>query len=122
MRDRVVVVTLVIGVLGAAASGLVAWRIHGPYGEINSSVWRSADPVTGHTVIAFNARGYGRPNIWCFLDGTRLVRMEFDESGDGIIDRWEHYGPDETLERAYQLDASGKRDIVASAPALDKTP
>jgi hypothetical protein len=121
-RDRVGYVVCVMGVLGAVAAGFVEWRIHGPYGESDSRIWRSVDPGSGQTVIAFNARGYGRPNIWCFLEGTRLARMEFDQDGDGVIDRWEYYASDGTLDRAFQRDASGERVLVASEQAVDDTP
>ena len=116
MRDRVGYAVCVLSLLVALAVGFVEWRIHGPYGESNSRIWRSVDPGTGQTVIAFNARGYGKPNIWCFMDGARLVRMEFDQNGDDVIDRWEYYASDGTLERAFQRDAAGDRVLVASAP------
>ena len=104
LRDRIAIAVCAMGVLGAAAGGLVEWRMHGPYGERDSRIWRSVDTGTGQAVIAFNARGYGRPNTWCFLDGTRLVRMEFDRNEDGVIDRWEYYASDGTLDRAFQRD------------------
>jgi hypothetical protein len=120
MRDRLGFALLLICALGAATAGVVAWRIHGPHGEANSRVWRSVDPGTGQTVIAFNAKGFGAPDTWCFLKGTQLVRMEFDENADGVIDRWEYYGSDGTLDRAYELDAAGNRRLV-SAVASDGT-
>lgn len=116
VRDRAGYALCVVGVLGAVGVGLFEWRIHGPYGESYPRVWRSVDPGTGQTVFAFNARGYGKPNIWSFMDGTRLVRMEFDPNGDDVIDRWEYYAPDGTLERAFGRDASGERVVIASAP------
>ena len=122
LRDTVGLAVCVVGVLGAVAVGVGEWRIHGPYGESDSRIWRSVDPGTGQAVIAFNAKGYGRPDIWCFLEGTRLVRMEFDQTGDGVVDRWEYYASDGTLDRAFQRDWSGDRVLVASERAIDGTP
>ena len=120
MRDRLGFALLVICTLGAATIGFVEWRVHGPYGAGDSRVWRSVDPSTGQTVIAFNAKGFGAPDTWCFLNGTQLVRMEFDENADGIIDRWEYYGSDGTLDRTYERDPSGSR-VLMSAVAIDGT-
>jgi hypothetical protein len=122
VRDKWVIAVFAIGVLAAAvAIGVLGWRVHGPYGDINSTVWRSVDPATGQSVISFSSKGHGTPDIWCFMDGTRLVRMEFDESHDGVIDRWEYYDSNGRVERAYQLNASGERAMVAMSPAPNDT-
>jgi len=117
MQDRLGFALLISCALGAATAGFVEWRVHGPYGERDSRVWRSVDPGTGQTVIAFNTKGLGPPDTWCFLNGTQLVRMEFDENADGIIDRWEYYGSDGMLDRTYELDTSGNR-VLVSATAI----
>jgi hypothetical protein len=33
----------------------------------------------------------GRPETWAHMDGALLRRIEIDRSGDGVVDRWEHY-------------------------------
>ncbi len=122
MRDTLIIAVFATSVLAAAvALGVVEWRARGPYGDLNTRVWRSVDPDAGLSVISFNSKGYGTPDIWCFMDGTRLVRMEFDESRDGVIDRWEYYDPNGQIERAYQLNASGERGMVAVPPARNQT-
>ena len=41
----------------------------------------------------------GRVDTVAFMDGTRFVRIEIDSDEDGVVDRWEYYGADQTLER-----------------------
>src|SRR5687767_8009792 len=117
MRSNAFVLALLgLGGLGAVASGVVEWRRHGPYGDGVSSLARSVDAPTGQVntptgpadspareaVLAFSARGYGKPDTWSFLINGQQVRMEFDEDLNGIVDRWEYYGFNGTLERAYE--------------------
>jgi hypothetical protein len=33
------------------------------------------------------------------MDGDRTIRVETDEDGDGLIDLWEYYGSDNTVEK-----------------------
>jgi hypothetical protein len=43
--------------------------------------------------ITFDRNQDGTVDAWLFMDGTRAVRAELDENGDGNADRWEHYRP-----------------------------
>ena len=105
---------LAVGLTGAVASGVLAYRTGGPYGDRNDTdprLRRVYDPGTGKlTMVAFAADGSLRIDHWCEMDGERLVRMEIDEDGDGVPDRREHYGPGERLERTEYL---GQRKMEA---------
>ena len=93
------------------ASGVVAYRIDGPYGEREAHdprVKRVVDPATGRLqLLVYDADGDGRFDTWSYMDGDRLLRMEIDTDRDGVIDRWELYRPDGTLER---VGSSSKKD------------
>ena len=96
-------VILAVGLTGAVASGVLAYRTGGPYGDRNDvdpRLRRVYDPGTGKlTMVAFAADGSLRIDHWCEMDGERLLRMDVDENADGVPDRREHYGPGEKLER-----------------------
>jgi hypothetical protein len=50
------------------------------------------DQATGKLKqLQYDSDGDGRIDTWCFMDGSRVVRIEVDENEDGKIDRWEHY-------------------------------
>ena len=58
------------------------------------------DPQTGRlTLLKYDSQGGGKPDTFCYMDGSRVVRIEVDEDGDGRIDRWEYYGPGQQLEK-----------------------
>ena len=94
---------LVLGLVAAVVSGVVAYQAGGPYGDRNEQhprVQRVCDPATGKlTMVAYAADGRFRIDHWCYMDGERLLRMDVDENGDGAVDRREYYGPGERLER-----------------------
>lgn len=41
--------------------------------------------------LSVDQNGDGKPDIWSYMDGTRVARIELDRDGDGKVDRWEHY-------------------------------
>jgi hypothetical protein len=117
--DRVALSVATLGFLGVVASGVAAWKAQGPYGDLgrNRTGWQSVAPATGQAVVAFNSRGYGKPDVWCYMDGDRVVRVEFDADGDAVIDEWEYYAADGSLERAYERDESGCRRLASGSTA-----
>ena len=49
--------------------------------------------------LTINSQKDGQPNIFCYMDGTKFLRIEIDSNEDGKIDRWEYYGADQKLEK-----------------------
>ena len=94
---------LTVGFVAAVASGVVAYRVSGPYGEREAHdprVRRVVDPKTGRLqLLVYDADGDGHFDTWSYMDGDRLLRMEIDTNNDGVVDRWEYYRADGTLER-----------------------
>jgi hypothetical protein len=70
------------------------------------------DKKTGKlTLLKYDSNGNGRVDTWSYMDGARVVRIEIDKDEDGIIDRWEYYGPDQKLTKAgYSRTGDGKED------------
>ncbi len=94
---------LVSGLLAAAASGMLAYRISGPYGERTPDdprVRRIVNPDTGRLrLLIYDADGNGRFDTWSYLDGERILRTEVDRDGDGVVDLWEYYDASGTVTR-----------------------
>jgi hypothetical protein len=119
---------LAVGLVAALASGVIAYRVSGPYGERephDSRVKRVVDPRTGRLqLLIYDADGDGRFDTWSYMDGGRLLRMEIDTNNDGVIDRWESYRADGALER---VGSSSKndghpdiwRDVTPPAPTQE---
>ena len=82
---------LAAGLLAAIASGIVAYRNSGPYGERgreNPGVRRIVDPATERLrLLIYDSDVNGRFDTWSYMDGDRLLRMEIDSNGDGVIDQ-----------------------------------
>jgi hypothetical protein len=51
------------------------------------------DSQTGKLkLLRYDSNADGHVDIWSFMEGTRVVRVEIDRNEDGRIERWEHYG------------------------------
>ena len=50
-------------------------------------------------VLKYDSNGDGKFDTVSYMDGARIVRIEIDGDGDGKVDRWEHYGPGQKLEK-----------------------
>ena len=100
-----------VGLAAAIVSGVVSYRMTGPYGdryEYNPRVRRSYDPVTGRLqLVVFASSGNLKFDTWAYMDGQRLIKMEIDGDEDGKIDRREYFGPREELERIEYLSTEG---------------
>jgi hypothetical protein len=69
------------------------------------------DAATGRLqLLKYDANGDGTIDTWSYMDGARVVRIELDPDQNTIIDRWEYYAPDQTLEK------------VGTSRAADNTP
>ncbi len=110
---------LVTGLILAIASGVIAYRLGGPYGERferNPRVKQIANDVTGELeVLAWDMDGNLRLDTWSYLEEGRLLRREFDDDEDGAVDHWCYYRPDQSLER-HERDTDG--DGVADVRTL----
>jgi hypothetical protein len=50
-------------------------------------------------LLKYDANGDGTIDTWSYMDGARVVRIELDPDQNNVIDRWEYYGPDQTIEK-----------------------
>lgn len=58
------------------------------------------DDATGRLqLLKYDANGDGTIDTWSHMDGARVVRIELDRDQNNIIERWEYYGPDQTIEK-----------------------
>jgi hypothetical protein len=101
-------------VLAAAACGGTA--------KNDLSVKASYSKSTGKLeLLTYDTNKDGKPDAWGYMDGSRLVRMEFDKDFNGVIDRWEFFTPAGVLEKVGMSKANdGKADAWAF-PAPDGT-
>ena len=102
---------LVTGLILAIASGVMAYRVGGPYGERfqdDARVQRVFNETTGALeLLIYDIDGDLRFDSWSYMQGERVLRTEYDDDGDGRVDHWEYFRPDGTTER---LDADGDGD------------
>jgi hypothetical protein len=73
------------------------------------------DPASGKlSQLTVNSIKDGKPNVFSYMNGSKIVRIEIDDNEDGKIDRWEYYGPDQKLERVgLSRSDDGKQDSWA---------
>lgn len=102
---------LVTGLVFAIASGVVAYRVGGPYGERlheDPRVRRVFDEKTGRLeLVKYDASGNLRFDMWSYMDAERVVRIEYDDNEDGLMDYWEYLRADQSTDR---LDADTDGD------------
>ena len=49
---------------------------------------------TGKLVrLLYDTNANGKYEIWSYMDGPRITRIDIDKNEDGRVERWEHYGP-----------------------------
>ena len=64
--------------------------------------------------LEYDRNNDGKPDMWGFMNGTQVVRVEVDENGDGVVDRWEfHRSGDDA-----GTNAGGPPGL---APVVDRT-
>lgn len=85
--------------LGAAA-GLLLAAACGDSRDRMASVATKYDPNSGRlSQVTLNAARDGKPDVFSYMDGSAFIRIEIDNDEDGKIDRWEHYGASQKLEK-----------------------
>ena len=107
---------LVTGLVLAIASGVIAYRVGGPYGERlqpDPRVRRVVNDDTGELELQITDRdGDLRFDSWAYMDGGRFTRRERDTDGDGAIDSWDYFRADGSLETMEEdTDGDGKPDL-----------
>jgi hypothetical protein len=77
------------------------------------------DPKTGKLqLLKYDSDGDGKVDTVSYMDGARIVKIEIDKDEDGKIDRWEYYGPDQTIEKiGFSRAGDGKEDAWSFADA-----
>jgi hypothetical protein len=69
------------------------------------------DAASGRlTLLKYDANGDGNVDTWSYMDGARVVRIELDSDHNAVVDRWEYYRPDQTIEK------------IGTSRARDNTP
>ena len=114
---------LVTGLLLAIASGVIAYRVGGPYGEgfeHGPSPRQVFNDETGELEVGiYDLDGNLRYDTWSYWDGERLVRREHDDDEDGRVDHWWYFSAgattedtdDQVLERLdIDTDGDGRAD------------
>lgn len=70
------------------------------------------------SMLKHDADKNGIVDTFSYMQGPRIARIEIDRDQDGQIDRWEHYGPSQTLERVgFSLARDGHEDAWSYADA-----
>jgi hypothetical protein len=114
MRSSALVLAWTIGV-ATASLGLSACV--GKPGESAEAAGVKAtySKTTGKLeLITYDTNKDGKVDAWSHMDGTRLVSMDIDRDFDGVVDRWEYYGPGGALEKVgYSRANDGKADAWA---------
>ena len=110
---------LVTSLALAIASGIVAYRVGGPYGEgfqEGRRVRRVFNEETGAVeMLSYDIDGDLRFDTWSYMDGERAIRTEYDVDGDRRVDRWEYFRADGTTERLdVDTDGNGQSDFRIS--------
>ena len=87
---------VVIPLLIAALAGVRC----GSSGDEKARLEPIYDQVTGRLqLLKYDANGDGKVDTWSYMDGARVVRIELDPDQNDVIDRWEYYAPDQTIEK-----------------------
>ncbi len=81
----------------------------------NPEIQAVYDQKTGRlTQLTLDRDHNGKPDTWSYMDAARVLRIEIDGNADGLVDRWEHYGPGQRLEKVgFSRANDGKADAWA---------
>src|SRR5262245_19787733 len=79
---------------------LLACTACGTGSEPSKRIQAVYDETTGRLrLLKYDSNGDGKVDTWSYMEGTRLVRIEIDQDGDGVVDRREHYTANQALEK-----------------------
>lgn len=102
-----------VGLTLAIASGVVAYRAGGPYGERFERDPRIGRVAVGPALsteateaLAVDTTGDLRFDTWTHVRGDRVVMTAQDTDADGRADAWQYYRADESLAR-FEKDTDG---------------
>jgi hypothetical protein len=80
------------------------------------------DQTTGKlTLLKYDSDGDGKIDMWSYMDGSRVVRIEIDKNEDGLMDRWEYYDANQKLEKVGTSRAQNGKEDAWSYPGADGT-
>ena len=137
--SKLEIVIFSVGLVAAAAAGVVAYDIVGLYGDgpFASGYHRIRDPETGKSLLVHESRtstgviqrvieGRNLKELGLDIDaddvahtrvhvrGTEITRVDRDMNGDGQIDRWEYYDASQKLVKVgFSLAGDGVLDAWA---------
>ena len=120
------VLILLVGLVLAVASGVVAYRVGGPYGERLNGDLRFHRAIVQNSgdgeAVVFDSSGDLQLDTWSYIEDEGGIKNEHDANADGRIDTWEYYRADETLERLDKdTDGDGEPDYrTVFAPDGDR--
>ena len=78
------------------------------------------DKTTGKlTLLKYDSDGDGKIDMWSYMDGARVVRVEIDKNEDGLIERWEYYDASQKLEKVGTSRAQNGKVDAWSYPGAD---
>lgn len=97
--------TLAIAALGGCRDARQTARMHADY-----------DQTGKLQLLTYDSKGTGKPDTWSYMDGAKVIRIEIDADGDGVVDRWEYYGADQKLEKVGTSTANDGRVDTWSYP------
>jgi hypothetical protein len=80
-------------------SGVIATAACGATADERQQIEPSYDDTGKLQLLKYDSNADGKIDTWSHMDGTRILHIEIDETGDGLADRWEYYTPDQQIEK-----------------------
>ncbi len=101
---------LIVAVALAAASGAAC----GGSSEKPAVESRYSKTTGKLELLVYDTNKDGTPDAWTHMDGTRLLRMDIDRDFNGVVDRWEYYAADGSIEKVgFSRASDGQVDAWA---------
>jgi hypothetical protein len=137
--SRLEIGIFIVGLLAAAVSGVVAYRIVGPYGDgpLTFGYYRVRDPETGRSLLVQDVNtehgivrrvidgrrlsqvqlevgGQDPERVSVHVKGSEITQIDRDRDGDGRVDAWEYYDQHKQLVKVgFSLANDGVLDAWA---------